>query len=217
VSPHVAHLLIGRPTNHAPAGEPAWITAIFRQPVAAPVFLTKLGFEGDEVAEKDVHGGPDKAALCYSLSHYPIWRDEHILDSSAGGFGENLSIEGQSESTVCIGDTFRIGEAEVQISQPRGPCSTLTRRWNLPTLAKLVRENHRSGWYIRVLREGRIAPGDAIERLARPNPTWTIARTAEVNYSPHRTEQDVRALLSVPELSNAWRHDLTIKLQAAAK
>ncbi|HEY3927432.1 MAG TPA: MOSC domain-containing protein [Candidatus Koribacter sp.] len=213
--PHVAHLLIGRPTNHAPDGEAPWITAIFRTPVSTPVFLTTTGFEGDEVAEKDVHGGPEKAALCYSLSNYPLWRAEHILDSSPGGFGENLAIDGQDESTVCIGDCYRIGEAEVQISQPRGPCSTLARRWNLPSLIKLVLQNHRSGWYIRVLREGNIAPNDSIELLSRPNPTWTISRAAEVNYSPQRTQQDLRELISLPELSVNWKYDLQLKLQAS--
>ena len=107
-SPRVLHLLIGRPENHAPAGEPKWITAIFRKQVAQPVFLTKTGFEGDEVAEKRVHGGPDKAALLYAAAHYPSWREEFAMPVEPGGFGENLSIEGQDETTVCIGDRYRM-------------------------------------------------------------------------------------------------------------
>lgn len=213
--PQISHLLIGRPTNHAPAGESPWITAIFRQPVTTAVILTRLGFQGDEVGNHQHHGGPDKAALCYAISHYHLWREEHILDGAPGGFGENLSIAGLDESTVCIGDTYRIGEAEVQVSQPRGPCSTLARRWNLPTIVKIVRENHRSGWYLRVLREGRIAPGDPIELLSRPNPTWTISRASEVNYNSNRTQSDLQELISLPELSAAWKQDLSKKLRTA--
>ncbi len=214
--PHIAHLFIGRPENHAPAGESPWITAIFRKEVAHPVFLTATGFEGDQVAERRVHGGPEKAALLYASAHYPKWREEFALPMQPGGFGENLSIDGQDESSVCIGDIYRIGEAEVQISQPRGPCSTLARRWNRTDLVKIVRENHRSGWYIRVLREGKIGMGDSIELIQRPNPEWNIARTSQVNYSRNRALSDLRELISLPELSNNWRSDLQKKLSAAS-
>lgn len=133
-----------------------------------------------------------------------------------GGFGENLCIEGQDESSVYIGDVYRIGEAEVQVSQPRGPCSTLARRWDRPDLVKVVRENHRSGWYIRVLREGKIAAGDGVELIARPQPQWSVARAAEVNYSRDRRLSDLRELANLPELSSAWKNDLRKKLEAAA-
>lgn len=214
--PHIAKLLIGRPKNHALPGEPEWVTAIFREPVQAPVFCTKTGFQGDEVASKRVHGGPEKAVLCYAISHYPKWREELALPMEPGGFGENLCIEGQDESVVCIGDVYRIGEAEVQVSQPRGPCATLAQRWQRPDLVKIVRQNHRSGWYLRILREGRIAPGDAVELMERPQPQWSVARTAQVNYSRDRDLSELRELVDLPELSKNWKNDLRKKLEAAA-
>jgi MOSC domain-containing protein YiiM len=214
-SPKVAQLSIGRPENHAHAGETPWITAIYRKPVNAPVFCTTMGFDGDAVADRRFHGGPEKAVLCYSIAHYPKWQQEG-LPAGPGGFGENLTIDEQDEWSVCIGDTYRIGEAEVQVSQPRGPCGTLARRWERPDLVKLVKENHRSGWYIRILREGKIGRGDAVELVSRPNPDWTIARTAEVNYSRKRTIEELRELVGLPELSTAWKSDLGKKLQAMA-
>lgn len=212
---HVAHLFIGHPENHAPQGETPWITAIFRKEVAEPAFLTRTGFHGDQVANVRVHGGPDKAALLYAISHYPAWRQELGLPMQPGGFGENLGIDGLDENTVCIGDSYRIGDAEVQVSQPRGPCATLARRWELPELVKMVRENHRSGWYVRILREGNIAPEDTLELAKRPHPQWTIARTAQVNYSRTRDLGDLRELIALPELSNNWRSDLQKKFAAA--
>ncbi len=179
--------------------------------VVTPVFATTTGFEDDEVAAKGAHGGPDKAILCYSTAHYPKWREELALPMEPGGLGENLAVDGQDESTVCIGDTYRIGEADLQVTQPRLPCSTLARRWNLSTLVKIVRENKRSGWYVRVLREGRISVGDPIERLARPHPEWTVARTAEVHYSRERRNDEVREILAIPELSIAWKENLAKK------
>ncbi len=215
MNPRISQLLIGRPENHAPAGEAEWITAIFRKPANGAVFCTRTGFEGDRVANPRFHGGPEKAALCYSVSHYPKWREELSLPMEPGGFGENLCIEGQDESDVCIGDVYRMGEAEVQVSQPRGPCATLARRWGLPGLVKIVRENHRSGWYIRVLREGKITAGDEVGLVARPQPKWTVARTAHVNYSRDRDLADLRELSELPELSTNWKADLQKKLQAA--
>lgn len=216
ISPRIAKLFIGRPENHAAPGEPEWITAIFRKEVTAPVLCTALGFDGDEVAERDVHGGPEKAVLCYAASHYPEWQKENSLGMGPGGFGENLCIEGQDETSVCVGDTYRMGEAEVQVTQPRGPCSTLARRWGRTDMVKIVMENHRSGWYIRILREGKIGPGDMVELIARPNPRWTITRAAETNYSSNRKLTDLRELIELPELSNAWKGDLGRKLQAMA-
>lgn len=215
-NPVIRQLLIGRPANHAPAGEPEWITAIFRQPVERAVFLTRTGFEDDKVANPRFHGGPEKAALCYAVSNYPKWREELSLPMELGGFGENLCIDGYDENDVCIGDVYRMGEAEVQVSQPRGPCATLARRWAMPNLVKLVRENHRSGWYIRVLKEGKIQAGEHIELLARPHPQWTVARAATVNYSRDRSTHDLRELVELPELSKDWKNDLRKKLDAKA-
>lgn len=212
----VSQLFVGRPENHAPDGEKPWVTAIYRKPVNVPVLCTRTGFEGDQVANRRVHGGPDKAVLCYGLSNYATWAGE-FLGAKPGGFGENLCIEGLDEWSVCIGDRYEIGEAEVEVSQPRGPCETLARRWNRPDMVKLVRENHRSGWYVRILREGKIGAGDAVELVAKPNPGWTIARVAEVNYSRDRKAEDLRALLAVEQLSSNWKKDLEKKLEAAAK
>jgi len=215
-TPHIVQLAIGRPENHAAPGEAPWITAIYRKPVSAAVFCTKLGFEGDQVGNPRVHGGPDKAVLCYSAGHYPKWQAEG-MPAGPGGFGENLTIEGLDEETVCIGDVYRVGEVEAQVSQPRGPCNTLARRWGRTDLVRVVKENHRSGWYLRILREGKIAPRDAVELIARPQPGWTAARAAEVNYSRNRKFEDLRALAELPELSVNWRNDLGKKLQAMAR
>jgi len=214
-TPKIIQLAIGRPENRAASGEEPWITAIYRKPVSAAVFCTRLGFEGDQVGNPRVHGGPDKAVLCYSAAHYPTWQAEG-MPAGPGGFGENLTIEGLDEESVCIGDVYRVGEVEAQVSQPRGPCNTLARRWGRTDLVRVVKENHRSGWYLRILREGKIAPGDAVELIARPQPGWTAARTAEVNYSRNRTLEDLEELVEVPELSANWRNDLGKKLEAMA-
>ena len=94
-------------------------------------------------------------------------------DMPYGAFGENLTIAGLSEESVCIGDIFRIGDVTFEVSQPRQPCWKLARRWRMHELLGLVVRNGRSGWYLRVLEEGWIEAGMPVELIERPNPAWS--------------------------------------------
>ena len=89
-------------------------------------------------------------------------------------------VTGQDERTVCIGDVYELGEAVVQVSQPRGPCYKIAWRWKRPELLDLVLDNGRHGWYVRVLREGLIEAGQELRLAERPHPEWTVRRAADV-------------------------------------
>ena len=116
-----------------------WSTGIFKQPVGGRVWLGETNLEGDGQADLTVHGGPDKAVLVYAASHYPDWRHElGIEEFSSGAFGENFTVEGTTEDDTCLGDVFQIGEAKVQVAQPRMPCWKLARKWQRPDLPALV-------------------------------------------------------------------------------
>src|ERR1700746_2504362 len=107
-----------------------WTTGFFKTPVEGPVFAGSTNLSGDGQADLKNHGGIDKAVLAYSADHYPKWRDElWIPDMPCGAFGENLTIAGWGEESVCIGDIFRIGPVIFEVSQPRQPCWKLARRW----------------------------------------------------------------------------------------
>lgn len=123
-------------------------------------------------------GGPEKAVLAYAADHYPLWRSElEPLELPYGTFGENFTIAGLTEETVCIGDIYIIGGAIVQISQPRQPCWKLARRWQVKDLVIRVPANGRTGWYFRVLKEGYIEQGVPVILLDRPYPQWPIYHT----------------------------------------
>ena len=104
-------------------------SGICKQPVTKELFLTKMGFEGDGVADLKHHGGLDKAVCVYSIDHYPYWEEVLGIKMSYAAFGENLSVSNLHEDEVCIGDVFKLGEAIVQVSQPRQPCRTLAARY----------------------------------------------------------------------------------------
>ena len=186
-----------------------WRTGFFKVPVEGPVFAGTTNLAGDGQADLINHGGIDKAVLAYSADHYPKWRNElRIPDLPFGAFGENLTIAGWSEESVCLGDIFRIGTATFEVSQPRQPCWKLARRWRMHELTGIVVKNGRSGWYLRVLEEGWIAAEMSVELIERPNPAWPIARANEIM---HHGKMDLEATLElavVPRLAESWVEEL---------
>lgn len=151
-------------------------TGFGKLPVTGPVRVGRTNLEGDGQAWAH-HGGPEMAVMAYAADHYPLWREELGWPSlPLGGFGENLSIEGADESTVCIGDTWRIGSAVLQVASPRKPCSKISRFWGRPDLLRRVVDSGRTGWYLRVLQEGQIEAGDRVELAERTHPGWTVLR-----------------------------------------
>lgn len=211
----VVSLQVGLPVRRGTDGSrdsrrAAWTSGIYKDPVEGPVLLGLYHFAGDGQADLQSHGGRDKAVLAYSADHYPRWREEFKLEMAPGlemtpgAFGENLTIAGQDERTVCIGDSFEIGEARLQISQPRLPCWKLARRWDLPDLPARVVKSVRGGWYLRVLREGPVARGNAVTLLERPFPQWTVARVHDA-YINGADPETAAALASCALLAEGWR------------
>jgi len=188
---------------------PLWQTAFYKLPVSGPVQCREMGLDGDGVADRKNHGGIDKAVLGYSIDHYAFWCDLFgIPEMPYGAFGENLSVTGQSEGNVCIGDTWRIGEIDLQVSQPRQPCFKLGRRWNRPQLPKEVVREGKSGWYFRVLRTGAVEAGGVLELIDRPHPEWTVLRASQTLYARPFQREARTELASLPELSLSWREQL---------
>jgi MOSC domain-containing protein YiiM len=117
-------------------------------------------------------------------------------------------VEGLTEDSVCIGDVLEIGDSRLQVSQPRQPCATLARRHQIPDMIGVVRRNGRSGWYLRVLREGKVEAGQPVTLAERPHPEWTVRRAAGVMIARARDRQQAAALAACPGLSPGWRATL---------
>ena len=183
-----------------------WRSAYVKDEVEGPARVTTLGLEGDEQYDRAAHGGEHMALLAYAAAHYPLWRAEPgLAQAGPGAFGENLAIEGLDETSVRIGDVLEAGDARFQVSQPRGPCANIARRWNVPNLVERVTESGRIGWYLRVLREGTIERGAPITLVERPHEEWDVARVFRLRLDPSGDPAGVRSLASCPELSPEWR------------
>jgi MOSC domain-containing protein YiiM len=189
--------------------ERQYSSAIWKAPVQGPVRVGRLGLAGDAVANTKVHGGPEQAVLMYALSHYPAWERELGRPLVPGAFGENLSVVQLTEDTACIGDVFEIGDARLQVSQPRQPCATLARRHQVPDMIDIVLRNGRSGWYLRILREGSLEAGQEVRLMERPHPEWTVRRAARAMVARARDRLEAATLAACPALSPGWRATLT--------
>lgn len=176
-------------------------TGIFKQPVQGRVMMRSLNLEGDQQADLTVHGGVEKAIYAYPMEHYAYWRQE-LPDEAFpwGAFGENLTVEGLLETTVNIGDRFRIGNAEVMVTQPRFPCFKLNLKFGRDDMVKRFLNSRLSGIYFSVLQEGEIGAGDAIELIKRDEHNVTVADIVRI-YVREANDDLVRRAIQVPALA----------------
>lgn len=188
----------------APLGDTGSHTGIYKQEVDS-AFLGETGLEQDEQGDKRHHGGPEKALHHFASEHYT--RLSETLPPSAAGycqpgaFGENLVTQGLTEADVCAGDIFRLGQAIVQVSQPRQPCWRLNVRFELPDMSFRFQNTQRTGWYYRVLQPGRVHQGDALILDQRPHPDWPLSRILKVLYQPVLDQNTLTDMTRLEEMS----------------
>jgi MOSC domain-containing protein YiiM len=194
-------------------------TGIFKQPVAGPVRLRKLNLEGDRQADLTVHGGEYKAVYCYPVSHYEYWKRELPgREWPMGMFGENFTTDGLLEDSVCIGDKFSIGTAEVTVTQPRLPCYKLGVRFQMDNMVKRFLVSGRSGFYLAVTREGEVSAGDEINLITRDPHGVPVSEITRLYVAKRYSDNDASSLrraIQVGGLPESWKSYFSERLQAA--
>lgn len=201
----IVSINVGLPTQVNLPEKPRFRSAIFKKPVERKVFLDYLGFEGDGVADPVHHGGADKAICVYLKNHYAFWENEFSIKLSPGAFGENLTVEGLTEKDVCIGDIFKIGEAEVQCSQPRQPCHKLSKIFDRPEIGGKIQETGFSGFYLRVLKQGWVKPGAEIKCVQKEGSGFSVYEVNKLMYHDKKNCEKIQELLQVEALSSEMR------------
>ena len=181
-------------------------TGIWKQPVTGPVMVRRLNIDGDGQGDLAGHGGEQRAVFVYQLDSYRHWEQHFGRDDFVYGmFGENLTVEGLPDAEVCIGDRYRIGEAEFEVTQPRVTCYRVGMRVGEPQLPALLVAHHRPGFYMRVITEGHIEAGAAIVKVSTGPETLSVADTDALLYLPGRDTGKLRAALRIPALSPGWQ------------
>lgn len=197
-------LLVGK---SVPFARPGATSAINKSIVDRALFIGLHGLTGDEQADLRVHGGPDKAIHAYAWDHYRYWRRQipgcQLLELP-GAFGENFSVDGLDESSVCIGDRWSAGSALLEVSQGRQPCWKLNPRFGVINMSLRVQESLRAGWYFRVIQCGTVRPDDALELVTRPHPEWPIERLLALIRNRTCDRPLLQDVLCLP-LTSSWR------------
>lgn len=186
-------------------GEPV-ATGIFKEPVQGPVTLRTLNFDGDRQADLSVHGGVTKAVYGYPSEHYKFWKKElPEMSLPYGMFGENLTTEGVFEDGINVGDRFRLGEAELMVTEPRLPCYKLGIKFGRSDIIKRFLQSRRTGFYFSVVKEGTVAAGNEIELLSRDPNNVTIADILRLYAFEKDDLETLRRTVKLEALSESWR------------
>ena len=196
---------VGRPKLVMRNGEPV-STGIFKEPIAGRVMLRTLNLDGDRQADLTVHGGPEKAVYAYPHEHYPFWKRElPDMDLPLGVFGENFTTEGMLESEIHIGDRFRIGSAELMVTQPRMPCYKLGIRFNRTDILKRFLASERTGFYFSVSSEGEVGAGDDVELIKQNTSGVTVLDVTRLYSSDKHNLELLQRAIATEALPNSWR------------
>ncbi|MFF2518139.1 MOSC domain-containing protein [Streptomyces sp. NPDC058086] len=181
-------------------------TGAWKHPVDGPRMVRRLNIDGDGQGDLQGHGGEQRAVLVYQTQSYAYWRKVLERDDlEFGQFGENFTVDGLADDEVCIGDRYRIGEAEFEVTQPRVTCYRVGMRLNEPRMASLLVAHHRPGFYLRVIAEGRVRAGDRITRTRTGRGSLTVADTDALLYLPDPDPAKLRAALAIEALSPGWQ------------
>jgi len=177
---------------------------------ADEAFLSVDGFKGDGIADTKHHGGPDRAVCMYSDEHYALWEEQFSCTLSPSTFGENLTVGGMLEDNVCIGDIYQVGDAVIQVTQGRVPCSTISQRTGLTGLMKEMIKTGLTGYLCRVVKEGIVHSNSTITLLQRDPNNVSILYANEVYFQRPKDQDGLKRILAVDALADEWR-DMLIK------
>ena len=207
---------VGLPREVFWRGKPV-TTGIWKEPVLGPVRLHGLNLDGDRQADLRVHGGPDKAVYAYPSEFYELWsRERPELDLGPGTFGENLTTEGLPDDGVSVGDRFRIGTAELVVTQPRLPCFKLGIRMGRDEFVTEFLERGLLGFYLAVAREGEVAAGDEIAEVGRDPRGFPVTEVARLYVDGRDDIEGMRRAAALDSLPESWREWFRTQLDSRA-
>ncbi|MEI4829442.1 MOSC domain-containing protein [Bacillus sp. FJAT-53711] len=206
------HFSTGKPKTIQYAEDKEMTTGICKQ-LVDDAFLSKDGFRGDGVADLRYHGGPDRAVCVYPYEHYQLWEKEFHISLPTSAFGENVTVTNMLEQDVCIGDIYQLGDAIVQVTQGRIPCSTISKRLGISGILPRIVETGYTGYLCRVLQEGTVRKNSQITLLERHPQQVSILFANEVYFRGQKDVESMEKIIAVPELAEDWRKSLTARLE----
>lgn len=205
------NLSIGKPKTMKYGNNKEMETGICKETIEE-AFLTKEGFQGDGVADLRYHGGSDRAVCVYPYEHYLLWEKEFNRKLPSSTFGENLTVTNMLEENVYIGDIYRLGEAVIQITQGRIPCSTISKRTDNPLLLKRMVQTGFTGFLCRVLEEGIVRSNSTITLLESHPKKVSVLYGNDIYLHKPKDVDGIKRILAVEELAGEWKEMMENRL-----
>ncbi len=205
---------VGMPRNVHWRGKTVY-TGIWKTPVEGSVMARRLNLDGDGQGDLAGHGGEQRAVLVYQTESYDFWKKYLGRDDlEPGHFGENFTVTGLADDQVCIGDRYRIGSAEFEVTQPRVTCFRVGLRLGQPEMPNLLVSQHRPGFYLRVITEGQVSAGNDIVQTRRGRHELSVANADALLYLPNRNMKHLHKAVDIPALSPGWHQSFQDMLKA---
>ncbi len=187
------------------SGSKKYRTGIFKKPITEKIFLDEFNFQGDGVGDPRIHGGKDLAICGYFTDHFSFWNVELDRKMEPGAFGENLSLAGINETQINVGDIFSLGEAEIEVSQPRQPCHKLNKVFQFQGMACKVQSTGYTGCYFRVKKTGWVEQNSVINKIQDGDKKISIEILNTLMFKEKKNPDLLRKVVNLEALSEEWR------------
>lgn len=186
----------------------SFLSAYEKDDVKEKVFVNTLGLEKDSQGDKKSHGGEDRAVCVYSQNSYDFFRKEYDIDLKVGSFGENITLENIGDEDICLGDIFICGDALFEVCQPRLPCWKISFLTGIKNLTSLVVKEGKTGFQLRVLKEGFISKDDEFILIERKHKSISIALINRCYFDAKNYQEEIKSILQIPQLAKAYKKAL---------
>ena len=178
-------------------------TGIFKKPTNQPIYLDKEEVKGDEISNRKVHGGEFKACYLFSADHYTYWKNLYPkLDWHYGMLGENITVEGLDETQLYVGDVYKVGNALIQVTQPREPCTTFAAKMGSLDILEQFIAHGRPGTYTKVLKEGNVSVGDTFKLVEKAKNSISITDFFKLLFEIEKNQKHLQLIVNneaIPE------------------
>jgi len=176
-------------------------TGIFKRPAAGRVATHGVNLDGDDQADRRVHGGPERAMYAYAAEDLEWWATQLGRPLPAGSMGENLTTADIDVTNAVVGERWRIGSVLLEVSAPRTPCFKLGIAMGDARFPPRFAAAGRPGAYLRIIEHGELAAGDTVTVSDVPTHGVTVALVAHAFHDDHTL---AARLLTAPELGAEW-------------
>ncbi len=211
----VLKINIGLPRK-MPWNKEGKVSAIAKQSVEE-AYLEKSGFAGDGIGDLKHHGGLDRAVCLYSYEHYQKWEEEFNVSLPMPAFGENVTVSGLMEKDLFIGDRYSLGEAIIEVTQGRVPCSTISKHNSLKPLLSRMFDSCLTGCFFRVIRTGKVEAGQKLQLLERVQDQFSVYDSTRLLFHQYDRHEEIEKLIRLETLADEWKKSLEKKLRIIQK